>query len=372
MAQGATDNARPQKVETAVKVLHDAEWYRRQERLWKEETERNPKNEEAWGNYYRAVNYRSWNESIPDIQGRLGAIVNKMGKAIPDTYTYYIIKFHYTHDAGDCPEMAKAIRMRPDAVEDYPTFVSYLMQSGDEATMKKILAKWYNSGGNSSSLLNYAYNELIRLERDPVIFVHGDTPTFAKLILQYGKGIRPDVTIVNETFWLCNASYRERIEKKLGLPSFAELVTDGTYKLNGHYEDVRDVVYRHLINNTRRPVYFSSLMEMPKFTDKLYSEGLVIRYSEKPYDNLAMKRRNYEELYLTDYLRESFAPERYPASATPYSFNYIPCFKSLLDYYKRSGNIQRYNELRNLMTGIVKSIDVPEEERRKYYEEIDR
>jgi hypothetical protein len=113
-------------------------------------------------------------------------------------------------------------------------------------------------------------------------------------------------------------------------------------------------------------------MEMPKFTDKLYSEGLVIRYSEKPYDNLAMKRRNYEELYLTDYLRESFAPERYPASATPYSFNYIPCFKSLLDYYKRSGNIQRYNELRNLMTGIVKSIDVPEEERRKYYEEIDR
>lgn len=372
MAQGATDNARPQKVETAVKVLHDAEWYRRQERLWKEETERNPKNEEAWGNYYRAVNYRSWHENIPDIQERLGAIVNKMGKAIPDTYTYYIIKFHYTHDAGDCPEMAEAIRMRPDAVEDYPTFVSYLMQSGDEATMKEILTKWYNSGEYSSSLLNYAYNELIGLERDAVIFVHGDTPTFAKLILQYGKGIRPDVTIVNETFWLCNASYRERIEKKLGLPSFAELVTDGTYTLNGDSKDVKDVVYRHLINNTRRPVYFSSLMEMPKFTDKLYSEGLVIRYSEKPYDNLAMKRRNYEELYLTDYLRESFAPERYPASATPYNFNYIPCFKSLLDYYKRSGNIQRYNELRNLMTGIVKSIDVPEEERRKYYEEIDR
>ena len=41
-------------------------------------------------------------------------------------------------------------------------------------------------------------------------------------------------------------------------------------------------------------------MEMPKFTDKLYSEGLVMRYSEKPYDNLAIKRKNYEELYLTD------------------------------------------------------------------------
>lgn len=113
-------------------------------------------------------------------------------------------------------------------------------------------------------------------------------------------------------------------------------------------------------------------MEMPKFTDRLYSEGLVMRYSEKPYDNLAVKRRNYEELYLTDYLRESFLSESYPASITPLNFNYIPCFKSLLDHYKKSGNASRYNELRNIMLRIVEQIDVPEEEKQVYYEEIDR
>jgi hypothetical protein len=270
--------------------------------------------------------------------------------------------------------MDKAIKMRPDAVDDYPTFISYLMQMGNEEMMADILKRWYNSGTYSPSLLNYAYNELIGLAPNAIIFAHGDTQTFAKLILQYGKGIRPDVTVVNTTFWFFFPNYREHMEKVLGLPSFAELVTNGTYVLNGVPGDVINVAYHHLIKNTDRPIYFTPMaeMEMPKFTDKLYSEGLVMRYSEKPYDNLAIKRKNYEELYLTDYLRESFAPESYPAATAPFNFNYIPCFKSLLDHYKQSGNTVRYNELRSLMVRIVEKIDVPDEEKQKYYEEINR
>jgi hypothetical protein len=129
----------------------------------------------------------------------------------------------------------------------------------------------------------------------------------------------------------------------------------------------------HIIKHTRRPaVYFSTLMNVPSFKDKLYSEGLVMRYSEKPYDNLAIKRKNFEENYLTDYLRESFLPESYTASANKFNLNYIPCFKSLLDHYKQTGNTARYNELRTLMLRIVEQIDVPDEEKQKYYEEIDR
>ena len=375
MTQRTTEKETPQKVETPVKVKQSAEWYKAQERLWKAEIDKNPKNEEAWRNYYLAVRYSSWYESVPDIKERLDAIVEEMGRAIPDTYTYYITRFHNSNHAEDNPGMAKAIQMRPDAVEDYPIFVSYLMQVGDEETMKDILTRWYNSGDYSPALLNYAYNELIGLAPNAIIFAHGDTQTYAKLILQYGKDIRPDVTIVNTSFWLFTTGYRGHIEKKLGLPSFAELVTNGTYELdNSDYEKIQDVVYRHLIDNTDRPVYFSPIMglEMPKFSDKLYSEGLVVRYSEKPYDNLAIKRKNYEELYLTDYLRESFLPESYPASTTPFNFNYIPCFKSLLDHYKQTGNTSRYNELRSLMLRIVEQIDMPDGEKQKYYEEIDR
>ena len=373
-AQSQTMDVTPQKVETVVKVHRSADWYKTQERLWKNEIGKNPKNEEAWGNYYRAVRYRSWSESMPDVNELLDAIVEDMEKAIPDTYTYYITRFHNNNQALDNPGMAKAIRMRPDAVDDYPTFISYLMQTGDEEMMRDILTRWYNSGTYSPALLNYAYNELVGLAPDAIVFAHGDTQTFAKLILQYGKGIRPDVTVVNTTFWCFAPGYREHMEKVLGLPSFAELVTNGIYVLNGVPGDVVNVVYHHLINNTDRPVYFTPMadMEMPQFTDKLYSEGLVMRYSEKPYDNLAIKRKNYEELYLTDYLRESFLPESYPASTAPFNFNYIPCFKSLLDHYKHCGNTARYKELRGLMMRIVEQIDVPAEEKQKYYEEINR
>ena len=373
-AQSQTMDVTPQKVETVVKVHRSADWYKTQERLWKNEIGKNPKNEEAWGNYYRAVRYRSWSESMPDVNELLDAIVEDMEKAIPDTYTYYITRFHNNNQALDDPGMAKAIRMRPDAVDDYPTFISYLMQTGDEEMMRDILTRWYNSGTYSPALLNYAYNELVGLAPDAIVFAHGDTQTFAKLILQYGKGIRPDVTVVNTTFWCFAPGYREHMEKVLGLPSFAELVTNGTYVLNGVPGDVVNVVYHHLINNTDRPVYFTPMadMEMPQFTDKLYSEGLVMRYSEKPYDNLTIKRKNYEELYLTDYLRESFLPESYPASTAPFNFNYIPCFKSLLDHYKHCGNTARYKELRGLMMRIVEQIDVPAEEKQKYYEEINR
>ena len=375
VVQAQTQREVPQKVETPIKVTQNAEWYKTQERLWKAEIDKNSKNEEAWANYYKAVRYRSWCESMPDINEQLDAIVEKMGKAIPDTYTYYVNRFYNNNHAQDNPGMAKAIKMRPDAVDDYPTFVSYLMQTGDEETMCDILTRWYNSGTYSPTLLNYAYNELIGLAPNAIIFAQGDTQTFSKLILQYGKGIRPDVTIVNTSFWLFTAHYREHMEKKLGLPSFAERVDNGTYKLdNNDFEEVKDVVYHHIINNTDRPIYFSPMIEseMPKCIDKLYSEGLVMRYSKKPYDNLAIKRKNYEELYLTDYLRESFLPESYPATIDRYNFNYIPCLKSLLDYYKQSGNTPRYNELRNLMVRIVEQINVSVEEREKYYEEINR
>ena len=374
-AQENTEREVPQKVETPVKVAHSVEWYKTQERLWKAEIDKNPKNEEAWRNYYYAVRYKGWYEDIPNEAAVLTSIIENMGKAIPDTYTLYVTRFYNNNHAQDNPGMSKAIKMRPDAVDDYPTFISYLMQTGDEEIMRDILTRWYNSGSYSPTLLNYAYNELIGLAPNAIIFAHGDTQTFGKLILQYGKGIRPDVTIVNTSFWLFTANYRGHIEKKLGLPSFAQRVDDGTYKLdNNDYENILDVVYHHLIDNTDRPIYFSPIMgmEMPKFSDKLYSEGLVARYSEKPYDNLAIKRRNYEELYLTDYLRESFLPENYPASTTPFNFNYIPCFKSLLDHYKQTGNTARYNELRTLMLRIVEQIDVPDEEKQKYYEEIDR
>ena len=368
-AQAQTEKAVPQKVETPVKVHHSAEWYKTQERLWKAEIDKNPKNEEAWKNYYHAVRYKGWYEDIPDEAAVLTSIIEDMGKAIPETYTLYIMEYYHKGNVNDAPNMKKAIQMRPDNVEMYPDYVSYLMQTGDVELMADILKRWYNSGTYSPSLLNYAYNELSGMKANSIIFVNGDSPTFSKLLVQYGKHLFEDIDIIcMGLLWTPN--YRKLICERLSIPDFEPMPQISSQEEADKYTNQ---MMQHIIKHTRRPaVYFSTLMNVPSFKDNLYSEGLVMRYSEKPYDNLAIKRKNFEENYLTDYLRESFLPENYPASANKFNLNYIPCFKSLLDHYKQSGNTARYNELRSLMVRIVEQIDVPDEEKQKYYEEINR
>ena len=359
----------PQKVETPVKVHHSAEWYKTQERLWKAEIDKNPKNEEAWKNYYHAVRYKGWYEDIPDEAAVLTSIIEDMGKAIPETYTLYIMEYYHKGNVNDAPNMKKAIQMRPDNVEMYPDYVSYLMQTGDEELMADILKRWYNSGTYSPSLLNYAYNELSGMKANSIIFVNGDSPTFSKLLVQYGKHLFEDIDVICMSL-LWTPNYRKLICERLSIPDFEPMPQISSQEEADKYTNQ---MMLHIIKHTRRPaVYFSTLMNVPSFKDKLYSEGLVMRYSEKPYDNLAIKRKNFEENYLTDYLRESFLPESYPASANKFNLNYIPCFKSLLDHYKQTGNFFRYNELRTLMLRIVEQVDVPDEEKQKYYEEIDR
>ena len=368
-AQAQTEKAVPQKVETPVKVHHSAEWYKTQERLWKAEIDKNPKNEEAWKNYYHAVRYKGWYEDIPDEAAVLTSIIEDMGKAIPETYTLYIMEYYHKGNVNDAPNMKKAIQMRPDNVEMYPDYVSYLMQTGDEELMADILKRWYNSGTYSPSLLNYAYNELSGMKANSIIFVNGDSPTFSKLLVQYGKHLFEDIDVICMSL-LWTPNYRKLICERLSIPDFEPMPQISSQEEADKYTNQ---MMLHIIKHTRRPaVYFSTLMNVPSFKDKLYSEGLVMRYSEKPYDNLAIKRKNFEENYLTDYLRESFLPENYPASANKFNLNYIPCFKSLLDHYKQTGNFFRYNELRSLMVRIVEQIDVPDEEKQKYYEEINR
>ena len=359
----------PQKVETPIKVSHSADWYKTQERLWKAEIDKNPKNEEAWKNYYHAVRYKGWYEDIPDEAAVLTSIIEDMGKAIPETYTLYIMEYYHKGNVNDAPNMKKAIQMRPDNVEMYPDYVSYLMQTGDEELMADILKRWYNSGTYSPSLLNYAYNELSGMKANSIIFVNGDSPTFSKLLVQYGKHLFEDIDVICMSL-LWTPNYRKLICERLSIPDFEPMPQISSQEEADKYTNQ---MMLHIIKHTRRPaVYFSTLMNVPSFKDKLYSEGLVMRYSEKPYDNLAIKRKNFEENYLTDYLRESFLPENYPASANKFNLNYIPCFKSLLDHYKQTGNFFRYNELRSLMLRIVEQIDVPDEEKQKYYEEINR
>ena len=375
-----TDNDVPQKIVTFVKVKHTPEWYVQQAKLWRAVTEREPQNEEAWINLYHATRYSiGFNDGNEDYSP-LTAVWQDMRKAVPETYadyllTYFHAKFVGLPDTGNMADvqnqslqnMVKAIRMRPDEVNAYPDYVACLMITGDEKLLDDILRRWYESGTYSASLLNYAYNEMAGLPDNALFFTNGDIDTYSKLLLQGGKGLFRGVKVVCIPM-LFSSTYRETVCRQLGVP----VMEEPKATTQEEYNDWLEQTELYLIEKTKRPAYFFVSEQVPSFIDKLYSEGLVYRYSPRRYDNLAVKQQNYEKRYLLDYLYESFVPETYEASAYRLNLNYIPCLKSLLDWYKQNDKA-RYKELYGMMMTILRRTEqISDEKRQSYYDEINR
>lgn len=365
-------DATPQPIESFVKVEYEPEWYTTQAELWHKEALKNPSNDDAWINWFRATRYNMiLSDGFDDVDdAKLAEIAQTVREQRPNSYARYILDYYcsmWLNSSENYQDnMSKAISMRPDNRVLYPDYVVYLLKNGNQEQMNDILKRWYNTGEYSYNLLNYAYNEMAGMQQNGIIFVNGDTPTYSKLLVKYGKNLFADKTVICMSL-LATPEYRSAVSKELGISPIPE----PDYQ---NYDKWTDDAVMHIIRESKRPCYFSTVIpNLPSFQDKLYSEGLVYKYSDKRYDNLAVKQENYEKRYLLDYLYEQFTPETYEATAYKLNLNYIPCFKSLLDYYKESGQKQKYTELYGLMKRIVlKTEGISDEKRKQYHDEIDR
>ena len=85
-----------------------------------------------------------------------------------------------------------------------------------------------------------------------------------------------------------------------------------------------------------------------------------MRYSAKPYNNMAVRRRNVEQSYLMDYLVLQFHPEvetfESAKHASSLAFNYLVLLYDLMPYYKKH-NAEQYARLNRIFTGIMSKLD---------------
>lgn len=358
----------------------DAQWYEHQAALWEKEVQKNPNDDEAWYYWFTFTKSKFTNVAARDVDldaraKEMAAIANRLHKERPNSYARYIIDFNYTRMFRSWPDyldelvimsktpdaaklddiqdnMLKAIKMRPDFEPMYPGYVSYLVKTGRTDLMADILKRWYNTGKFSYTMLSYAYNCMAGMEENGILFVSGEEETFACLLVQYGKGLFQDRLIINLNL-LQEPEYLEYICNLLGV----EATQPPADKTNMDYMNPwRENLIFSIAHTSKRPVYFTSYYIPEIFKNFLYSEGLVTKYSTKRYDNLAVKRRNYESVYLTDYMYETFVPDTFlDERIYTLNLNFIPCFKSLLDFYKAQGMKAEYDRLRNLMVRIVEN-----------------
>lgn len=353
------------KVESPIVTEKDFVWYVEQKEAWKEQTQRNPKDETAWLNYYHAAHYMGWWGNNSDSVVR--QVMSEMKQAIPDTYTYNfcayraVVTGHVEETNGDKYAEA-ALAKLPDEMEffDYDQWVCYLAMKGYESRMAQMAKRYFESGIYSEAVLRYSYNELAGMDKDGIIIGNGDTSIIPKWLIQEGMNAHKDKTIVAVPF-LAVKEYRAWLNKKLDI-QLPEL-EDGGYE---DYQAFERAALQTIIDKYGSKVYFSattpSSLREP-WEKNLYNEGLLLKYSKKRYDNLAVKRRNVEDRYMLEYLLVSFRPDW--TSGQRLSANYAVLLADLLPYYEKHDQ-KRYDWLMRRLMGGISNTSFSEEKKQEY------
>lgn len=299
-----------------------------------------------------------------DIQKEMDEMLEGMKQNIPNTATYAITRNSNIKPGEQRMSFDEIIEKWPDAVLHYPTYVAVSLR--DEKRLKEICKRWYESGEFPPQQLNFAYNELASAEKNAIIFMGGCFDLYGVRVLQSVKDQFADKKIIMYPF-LTNSFSIDKVTEELGIPKYRKAENDTiSYASPGDFmksysRELKGVI-EHFAKYSNRPIYFTITMdEMAKnaLKDNLHSEGLLMKYSSKPYDNLAVMRRNFENVYLMDYLRESFYPQTLAVSAFDPKVNdglnlyYIPALKALLQFYKESEDHNHYDKLYSILRTVI-------------------
>ncbi|MCW3101836.1 MAG: hypothetical protein JWO09_276 [Bacteroidetes bacterium] len=352
---------KPEKVYGKNRALRTNEYYLQQMELWKKELEKDPKNAEAWYNYYRADrNAYIVGEEKDSLRSkginrfeRLQKVVLDMEKQVPESYQYNFVKWlNGNNDLSLFPYLEKAHQLAPEEMEPVISLVYYYEITGDYTKRDENIVTYYNSGQYSPGLLNYGYNQLAGLEKDAIIFTEGDKDTDATFLLQKAKGIRTDVRLLNVNLLLMPA-YRERILKELDVPA-PEFDPNSS---NENFEKFRQSLIEHFAKNKQqRPVYVAATVSLPyteKIRDRLSITGLAYLYNPSKKDAMATLEKNYEEVYMLDYLRVYLPHDISEGNMHQFNGNYLESLFTLAEHYRLKGNNKRADHWRSLARKVA-------------------
>ncbi len=365
LALGTMAQTKAVRVDSPIVTEKDFVWYTGQKEAWQKATQQNPQDETAWLNYYNAARYMGWWGASTDSIAH--QVIVEMGQAIPDTYTYNMcaymaIKLGHGEGTDGDQYAEKALTMLPDdmRLSDYNEWVCYLAMKADTGRMAQMAKRFFDSGLYSEAVLRYSYNELAGMDEGGIYVSSGDAAIIPKWLIQEGMGMHRDKTIVCVPF-LAVKEYREWLFRKLGIdvPEWG----GGAYD---SYDAFEQAMLQAIVDHYGSRVYFSTTTPpsvMEPWKQNLYNEGLLLKYSKKSYDNLAVKRRNVEERYMLEYLRVSFRPEW--TAGQRLSANYAVLLADLLPYYARHDK-SRYDWLMRLLVAAIENASMSDEQKQQY------
>ncbi len=359
---------KPEKVLRIVYEIKSDEWYRAQAKLWKKEIDKNPKNAEAWQNYYNAIRYENFNQTIgtKEKQEKLQQIVADLGKYAPESFQYYYLKYFTSKDkTKNIRDMEIAHKMATDRPDPLYELITHYELNGDEKKVTDYYQKLYETKDIAPWLVNYNYNVLMSTEENAIIFTNGDNDTYPARMLQEVKAVRTDVSVLNISM-SGTETYLERVLGKKGIKInrkelMQKAVTTGSDKSKSFSISifVQEVCKFLAQNYPDFPVYFALTVYEEHFKplkDDLYIVGLAYRYSSKRIDNIALTKKILENNFRLDYLKYDWYNDLYPGTnlMNQMQLNYVPGMMMLVKHYETSGQQEKAQYWKNLATELAK------------------
>ena len=350
---------KPEPVHGFARVEMPITFYKEQAVAWKKELDKNPKNAKAWHYYYRAsrnLARRDTNDKRPieEKANFLNSIVDKMEKAIPNSYEYNFIKWMQGgNNFKLLSYLKKAEELGPDRHEHIEDLLVWAESERDVAHRDQYAKRWLASGQFSSGMMSYNYNVLMSTPQNGILVTAGDNDTFPAWLLQ-SQGIRRDVTVINTSLIMIE-SYRQALTRELALPPMS---------LNMESQESIDAFSKNLIsqlaaNKKGYPVYVALTTAghetiTQSVESKLFLTGLGYLLSNEPVDNMAMMKQNFEKRFALDYVDHAFYPEISEAGVKTINRNYeIPMLK-LFEHYTLAGDEGKKSWIREKLLTISK------------------
>lgn len=350
---------KPQIIEGIAKERKSVSYYKEQSTLWKQVVDKDKKDGDAWMQYYKANRARYqlefpelWSDNRLAFYAKLDPIIQESKNSIGNSYDYYSMKGLNSEGAESVQALEKAYEIDPDRQEVHGWLLSYYFPRFQDEKCRTLAKSMLKSNEYSNACMLWNQNALASCEQNAVMIANGDMDGLPKIVLQYGKNVRPDVLTVSK--WLLGSieSYRKEIFKRLGLSDAPKISDD--FESFAKYVDY--LTY-YLMVNSDRPTYM--MVGTPKqffkdydLDDNMYVVGNVLKYDADGVDNTKELVNNFENVYYLEYLLQNY--QQHPEDSVvkeSLNLSYLPAFFTLKKYYKSKGHMEavdlvtRYTEV---------------------------
>ena len=334
-------------------------YYEEQSKAWQKILESNPKNADAWFQYYTAARYSNiFNKGE---KKDLEQIVANAVKEIPNTFEANYLTFAlkpWEPESFKYLEMAYSID--PANPQSYQAFINHYLISEEREKFKEFCSKHFQSVDHSPGWMSWNYNALVNLAPNAILITEGDNDTYPCWTLQEEKNFRKDVAVININLMI-NDDYKATIYRQLGIDISTAKLSDGgmeAYKISN---------IQHIIEKSNRPVYLgisSPLARHEKFKDDLHVVGLSLRYDKQPFDNISVLEKSYNDLFKLDYLQISMQEDPSQETLDAFSRSYLPSLFKLYEHLQKEGDVEKLRPIKNLITFIGEKSNSQEEAQR--------